>query len=167
MEFCKRFLIRVFSGGEGGAVHLQMAVAKMICTIKGAAKYLLVEYASNKNVRENPEVFGTPSLLFNWLTKGDVYLIPSQGIWMGIIHCKGASESGWNVAGIAEMLQQLASSSNIGFPFQKQLTDPMWTGDKIGYIFLLQNLAIPTLMVDLTSILDKDQFEKVGRKVYE
>ena len=166
MEFVKKFLIRVFCSGESGVVQVQMAVARIRRNVKGAKTHLKVEYASNKHVREDPETFGNPSGLFSWLTKADVYLIPSQGIWMGLIHSDGAYDSGWHVAGIADMLQNLASSSNIGFPLGKQLSDPVWNGNKAVYVFLLGVLAIPTLRIDLNQISDQQQFEAVGLEVY-
>ena len=143
-----------------------MAVARIRRNIKGAKMHLVVEYASNKHVREDPETFGNPSGLFSWLTKADVYLIPSQGIWMGLIHSVGANEAGWHVAGIADMLQHLALSSKIGFPLGKQLSDPVWNGNKALYVSLLGVLAIPTLKIDLCKITDQQQFEIVGLEVY-
>jgi hypothetical protein len=160
-------LIRVFCGGLNcTVVQLQAAIALCRRTIEGFARFVTVEYATNSDVREDRVTFGRVEDLIIWLLGANFFLIASQGIWLGIITSRGAKESGWGVDRIAHVLNELAGKLKNGFPYGRQLVDPVWSGDKMEYILLLKEFVIPTFKIDLTQIVDMPSFMIYAGQVF-
>ena len=163
----KPLLIHVFSGGSGSTVvQFQMAFAKMMASTPGAKEHITIKYVSNSDIRENKEgLFTTPELFFAWLSSADLFFMASQGIWLGLVTSPGVNVAGWTVPRIAFNMHTLSNSSSIGFPSGQKLLDPIWNGDKIGYIQELKDLAIPTLCIELSKIRTNGDFRKVAVSV--
>ena len=167
MRITLPLLIRVFCGGLNcTVVQLQTAIAYCRRTIEGFAKFVKVEYATNSDVRVDRVTFGRVEDLIIWLLGANFFVVASQGIWMGIITSRGAKESGWGVDRIAHVLNDLAGKLKNGFPYGRQLVDPVWCGDKMEYILHLPEFCIPTFKIDLTKIVDMPSFMMLARQVF-
>jgi hypothetical protein len=160
-----RIVVHVFSGGSGSTV-LQFSIA--LARFRSCGKFdIEVTYVTNKDIRENKDnKFTTPELFYLWLLACDIFFVPSQGVWLGLI-TSGLAEQGWNVPRIEGIMTKLSVSNHIGFPFGTQLLEPVWSGNKCGYIDLMPELCIPTLKIDLTQIISEDDFRKVANLVIE
>ena len=172
MIITKPILLRVFSGSDAASVQqLQMSIQIFVGQNPGAAEFLKVEYHSNRSIRteENVDTFRNPDYLINWLMEADIYIIASQGIWLGLVTSLAALKDGWSVARIAQALKRLSESPKIGFPRGMQLFDPVWSGDKIEYIRLLQDdgVCIPTMKIDLDRVYDDDAVGPLGFEIFQ
>ena len=164
----KNLVCHVFSGGKGATVQqFTTAMARFRVNTPGAMKHIKVVYITNSDIRENKDhLFDTPESFFLWLTSGDLYFITSQGVWLGLI-TSGTNQFGWNVSRLALNFSILANSSRIGFPSGPKLLDPVWSGDKMGYIQELEGLAIPTLRINLCEIATVADLRAFGLIVSE
>jgi hypothetical protein len=125
---------------------------------------IIPEFISNKDIRENKcRRFTAPSDLIRWLMSKTAYFIVSQGIWLGMV-TSGISKDGWNVEEIEQQMKILEASGRIGYPSGPQLHCPIWNGDKVKYINLIPEFAIPTLQLKL---IREDQLDgKYLREIY-
>ena len=157
----------VFSGGSGASVmQFSTALSRFKGKIRGAAKHIKVVYITNSDIRENKDNrFETPEKFFIWLISGDLYFITSQGIWLGLI-TSGTNQFGWNVARLSINFAILANATCVvGFPYRNKLLDSVWNGDKAEYIRELDDLAIPTLCIQLCEIHNNADLKAVLQKV--
>jgi hypothetical protein len=133
MNITSSTLLRVFSGSDANSIQqLQLAIRQFISITPGALEFLTIEYQTNRSIRtkECADTFRNPDALIGWLMEADIYIIASQGIWLGLSTSLAALKDGYSVARIAQALKRLSESSAIGFPCGRQLLDPVWSGDK-------------------------------------
>ena len=164
--------MRVFSGSDSTSIlQLELAIQTFISTTPGAADFLTIEYHTNRSIRTRAYVgtFCNPDDLINWLMGAEIFIIASQGIWSGLSTSPGAIQEGWSVARIEQASSRLSESSTIGFPCGSQLFDPVWNGDKFGYIDPLQHdgVCIPTMKIDMDRIYAEPVDGTLGVQIFQ
>jgi hypothetical protein len=164
--------LRVFSGSDATSIQqLQVAIQNFISITPGAVELLTTEYHTNRSIRtkELVDTFRNPDDLIDWLMGADIFIIASQGIWLGLSTSTAAIRDGWSVARITQALKRLSESSTVGFPSGSQFLDPVWSGDKFQYIDLLQPdwLSIPTMKIDMARICDVPVDGTLGVQIFQ
>ena len=172
MEITQPITLRVFSGSDSACLHqLQVSIQRFIISTQGAREFLTVEYHSNRSIRTDKyvEEFRNPNGLIDWLQRAHIYIIASQGVWLGQSTSRAALKDGWDVGRIKQAMIRLSQTPAFGFPCGKQLLDPVWLGDKYEYIDLLKNdgLCIPTLKIDMNRFCDEPFDVSLGYEIYE
>ena len=139
--------VAVFSGGSGSTISLFNEALDEFRRQHDDIR-ISVEYNTNKTVRENESGHLTsPDDLVTWLESKSAYFIVSQGIWLGMVS-SGANSDGWNTKFIKKALARLQDEGH-GYPSGSQLLCPIWNGDKLRYLNLIPDFAIPTMEVNL------------------
>jgi hypothetical protein len=64
-----------------------------------------------------------------------------------MITSQGANSCGWTVSGISSALNELLGEN--GYPTGQNLSCPVWNGNKIRYLNLIPDFAIPSMELNL------------------
>lgn len=158
--------IALFSGSKTGTLQwCENALAEFIQSNPQINFH--VECVTNKTVRENKSgQFTSPMDVVRWCQASDAYFLVSQGMWLGMV-TSGTRSDGWTVAGIANALSELSCGDGHGYPSGPNLFCPIWNGDKIRYLKLIADFAIPTMELVLPDNIDKDNFPEIAEQIRE
>ena len=143
--------LNVWSGAEfessptaGQRLWFDEALSKVLREFSNTIK-VNVEYRSNKGIRENN---WSVREMFDWLMDSDIHYILTH-VHQGINLDRNYPI--WNIPDILWNFNLL--EFHVGFPAGVLIKCPVFQQDKFKYVdvFMQNDLALPTLQIDLTS----------------
>lgn len=104
-------LIRVFSGGKDNeqVAPFMDGCKRFIQQESLSHTYFIIEMMNNNGIRgkarSDRDTWSTPAGLVDWLLGSDIHVIPTQGIFMGLIGINNEGIS-WSIADINKQLKR-------------------------------------------------------------
>ena len=142
-EDSKRVLCRAFTGGSGGQqlTALKTGYAKLHLELSRTGIHLVLETIGNSDIRQSEKT--SLQDVINWLLEADFHVFTCQGMHLNMGGCDG-----WTVENIyGDAIFDLVEHP--GIPFGIGFQNPIFQGNKWGYLQHIEEYILPTFPISL------------------